>query len=133
MTPPPPRRSGFLRFLIRAFLVLAAAAMGVLAWDVWQLRLLRPPVDDRFEGFVSAGRTGSLSLDAPGGRLYWSAPPVRTVMRYSGHPIFEFERTGRLVNWTPGGDVKGMKVDVPVVARGTPVTLEGARAWMAGK
>lgn len=128
-----PRRPGPFRWIIRAFLVLAAVAFGILAWDVWQLRLLRPPVDDRFEAFVRAGRTGSLSLDAPGGRLYWSAPPVRTVLRYSGHPVFVFDRAGNLVNWTPGGDVKGMKVDVPISVRGAPATVEEARAWMAGK
>jgi hypothetical protein len=126
-------RPGPFRILIRIFLLLAAVAMGILAWDVWQLRLLRPPVDDRFEAFVAAGRTGSLSLDAPNERLYWSAPPVRTVMRYSGQPLFVFDRAGNLVNWTPGGNVKGMKIDVPLSVRGIPVTLEDARAWMAEK
>ena len=128
----PARRPGCLRLLVRGFLLLAALALGVVAWDVWQLRGLRPPDDRSFEGFVRAGRQGTFTLDRDGGRLYWTVAPAKTVVRYSEPPMYEFDRSGQLVNWTPGPE-KGMILDVPIRIRGTTATLEEARTWMRSK
>jgi hypothetical protein len=124
-------RSGCLRGAFRAFLVLAALALGGLAWDVAQLRTLRPPDDRTFEGFVRSGRTGSLLIE--GDRLFWVAPPARTIVPYPEPPVYEFDRSGRLVNWTPQSGERGMLVDAPVRRRGSAATLEEARAWLLGK
>jgi hypothetical protein len=119
-----------MKRLLGVLLILVLAAAGALTWDVLQLRSLRPPEDRTFDGFVRAGREGSLLLDAPGGRLYWTAPPRRTFVTYSDH-VYEFERSGRLVNWTPGAEEqKGMILDQPVRKGGKPATIEDARAWM---
>ncbi len=101
----------------------------MLAWDVGQLRGLRPPDDRSFEGFVRAGRAGTFRIDRDGGRVYWIAPPARTVVRFSEPPAYEFDRTGRLLNWTPGPE-KGMILDTPVHVHGTSATLDEARAWL---
>ncbi len=129
MVAPAARRPGCLRRLFRGFLILLALGLGVLAWDVWQLRGLRPPDERTFEGFVRAGRQGTLHLDREGGRLYWIAPPARTVVRFSDPPTYVFDRSGRLIEWTPGPE-KGMLQSTPVRARGTPATVEEARAWL---
>ncbi|MBI3857404.1 MAG: hypothetical protein HY293_17085 [Planctomycetes bacterium] len=130
MDHPAPRRPGCLRILVRGALILFAAGLGVLAWDVWQLQALRPPADCTFEGFLRSGREGSILIDAAGDRLYWTARPAKTLIRYTDH-VYEFNRAGLLVNWTPGtGDGKGMLADAPVRKRGAPATLEQARAWM---
>jgi hypothetical protein len=118
------------KFLLRALLVLVAVALSVLAWDVWQLRRLRPPEDPTFEGFLRDGRVGSLLLDSSGQRLYWMTS-ARTVVQYSEPVVYEFGRSGALLNWTPGtGDFKGMILDAPVQRRGTPATVNEARAWL---
>ena len=132
MVAPAPRRPGCLRRLFRGLLVLLALGLGALAWDVWQLRGLRPPDDRSFEGFVRAGRQGTFRVDREGGRVYWIAPPARTVVRFSEPPAYEFDRTGILVNWTPGPE-KGMILDTPVRVRGTPATLDEARTWLGPK
>jgi hypothetical protein len=128
----PPRRAGPLRILVRLFLGLAAAALGVLAWDVWQLRTLRPPLDNTFEGFVRAGRNGGLKLDAAGRRIYWVAPAPRTVVKYTEPPVYEFAPSGELLNWDPGNG-EGMMNRTAVRPRGAPATLDEARAWMRGR
>jgi hypothetical protein len=103
----------------------------MLAWDVWQLRGLRPPDDRSFEGFLRAGRQGSLFIDREGDRLYWTAPYARTVVPRSEAPTYEFDRSGRLMNWVPNGDSdKGMLLDAPVHRRGAPATIDEARAWI---
>jgi hypothetical protein len=119
-----------MKRLLLVLLILFLVVAGALTWDVLQLRSLRPPEDRTFDGFVRAGREGSLLLDAAGGRLYWTAPPRRTFVKYSDH-VYEFERSGRLINWTPGAqEQKGMILDQPVRKGGKPATIEEARAWM---
>jgi len=119
-----------MKRFFQVLLVLAAVALGALAWDVVQLRRLRPPDDRTFEGFVRDGRRGSLLIDRGADRLYWTAPPHRTIARYSDH-VYEFDRSGQLVNWTPGADeLKGMILDRPVRRSGQPATVDEARAWM---
>ena len=134
MAQPAPRRSGCLKLLARGLLLLVALILGVLGWDVVQLRRLRPPDDRTFEGFLRNDRQGSLLIDHSGDRLYWIAPAARTVVRVAEPPVYEFDRSGRLVNWTPGtGDQKGMISDTPVQRRGAPATVEEARAWLRPK
>jgi hypothetical protein len=117
------------RLLVVVLLVIAAVA-GALLWDVCQLRALRPPDDRTFEGFVRDGREGTLLIDRSRDRLYWTAPPRRTIVRYADH-VYEFDRSGGLVNWTPGDNaLKGMILDRPVVRGGTSATVDEARAWM---
>jgi hypothetical protein len=119
-----------MKKLLVVLLLVVLVLGGGLTWDVLQLRALRPPEDRTFEGFVRAGRLGLLELDPAGGRLYWTAPPRRTFVKYSDH-VYEFDRSGRLVNWTPSAEEqKGMILDQPVRKSGTPATLEAARAWM---
>jgi hypothetical protein len=117
-----------VKTLFRAFLVLVALAIGALAWDVWQLRALRPPEDRSFEGFVRAGRQGSLLIDAPHRRLYW-VTSMKTILPYSEPAVYEFDRSGALVNWSPGTS-EGMILDAPVRRSGAPATLGEARAWL---
>lgn len=122
-----------MKRLLIVLLLLIVAATGILTWDVLQLRALRPPNDRTFEGFVRANREGTLLLDAASDRLYWTAPPRKTVVKYSDH-VYEFDRSGELTNWTPGADEqKGMILDQPVRKKGTPATVEQARAWMRRK
>jgi hypothetical protein len=132
VTPPAPRGSRVLRFLVRGFLVLASLLLGALAWDVWQLRAMKPPRDRTFEGFVGEGRQGSLLIDAAGDRLYWIAPRPGMFVRNPEPPVYEFDRSGQLVNWTPGTE-KGMLLDVPVRRRGREAGVEQARAWLRSK
>ena len=129
MVAPAPRRTGCLRLLFRGFLILVALGLGALAWDVWQLRGLQPPDDRTFEGFVRAGRPGFLRIDREGDRLYWIVPPAKTIVRFSEPPVYEFNRAGRLVNWTPGPE-KGMILDTPIRSRGASATVEEARSWL---
>lgn len=129
MISPAPRRAGCLRLLFRGALVLVALFLGGLAWDVRQLRALRPPQDSSFDGFVRDGRKGTLTIDSSGERLYWVAPWAKTIARSSEPPVYEFDRRGALVNWTPG-DEKGMILDAPIRRRGTPATVDEARAWL---
>lgn len=117
-----------MKILFRAFLVLVALVLGALAWDVWQLRRLQPPDDRTFEGFVRAGRQGSLLIDAPGRRLYWMTS-TRTIVPYSEPATYEFDRSGALVNWSPGTS-EGMLLNVPVRRNGKPATFDEARAWL---
>jgi hypothetical protein len=120
-----------VKLLVRTFLVVALAVFAVLAWDVWKLKGLRPPADPTFEGFLKAGRRGSLLIDSPGRRLYWVAGPPGTVMPYPEPVVYEFGSSGSLLNWTPGtGDFKGMMLDAPVRRKGTPATVDEARAWL---
>ena len=122
-----------MKRLFVVLLLLVAAVVGVLAWDVRQLRELRPPDDRTFDGFVRAGRQGTLHLDGAADRLYWTAPPRATVVKYSDH-VYEFDRSGRLINWTPGADEqKGMILDRPVRKSGKPATMDEARAWLRAK
>lgn len=122
-----------MKRLFVALLVVILATLGALGWDVLQLRALRPPEDRTFDGFVREGRQGALLLDGPGDRLYWTAPPRRTFVKYSDH-VYEFDRSGRLINWTPGPDGQmGMILDRPVRRNGTPATREEARAWFRRK
>lgn len=118
------------KFLVRGFLTLVAVLLAVLGWDVWQLRALRPPQDPTFEGFLRAGRRGSLQIDPAGQRLYWAAK-ASTVVPYPEPVVYEFGRSGALLNWTPGtDDFKGMILDAPVRRSGKPATVEEARAWL---
>lgn len=120
-----------MRIFVRVLLVVTLAAFGALAWDVWQLQGLRPPADPTFEGFLRAGRRGSMLIDAAGQRLYWVAGPPRTAMPYPEPVVYEFGQTGVLLNWTPGtGDFKGMMLDAPVRRKGAPVGVEEARGWL---
>ena len=122
-----------MKRLAVALLIVILAVLAALAWDVAQLRALRPPDDRTFDGFVRDGRQGTLFLDAAADRLYWTAPPRRTFVKYSDH-LYEFDRTGQLVNWTPGADEqKGMILDRPVRRSGRPATVEEARAWLKRK
>jgi len=128
---PASRRPGCLRLLFRAALVLVALALGAIAWDVWQLRALQPPDDRTFEGFLRAGRRGNPVIDKEGGRLYLIAPYARTVVPRWEPPVYEFDRSGRLVNWMSSGDsTKGMLLDAPVRWRGAAASVDEARAWI---
>lgn len=127
------QKRGWFGTLVRLLLLLLLAAFGILAFDVWQLRALRPPDDRSFEGFVRAGRSGTLLIDAPGDRLYWISAQ-KTVVPYSEPVVYEFGRTGELLNWTPGtDDLRGMIVPKPVRRNGTKATLEEARSWLRPK
>ncbi len=125
----PPPRSGCSRVLARGVLALVALALGGLGWDVWQLRQLRPPEDSTFDGFVRSGRAGSLLLDATSDRLYWIAAPPPTIIRSPAPPAYEFNRSGVLLNWTPGSE-KGMILEAPVHPRGSAVSVDDARRWI---
>lgn len=122
-----------MKRLAVALVVVVGLVAGALLWDVCQLRALRPPEDRSFEGFVRDGREGSLLVDRTRDRLYWTAPPRRTLVKYADH-VYEFDRSGRLVNWTPGDNaLKGMILDRPVVRGGTSATVDEARAWIRRK
>jgi subtilisin family serine protease len=87
--------------------------------------------DPTFDGFLRAGRRGSLMIDAAGGRLYWVAGRPKTLMPYPEPVVYEFGPTGTLLNWTPGtGDFKGMMLEQPVRRKGAAATVEEARAWL---
>jgi hypothetical protein len=121
-----PRRS---RLFGLAALAVAALLAG-LAWDVAQLRGLRPPEDRSFEGFLAAGRKPSaLRLDDAGERLAWTAPYPPTLLPHADPPVYLFDRRGRLIDWTPGSE-PGMLSGAPVPRRGREATLEQARAWL---
>ncbi len=121
--------AGCLRRLFQGFLLLVMLVLGTLAWDVWQLRALRPPDDRTFEGFVREGRRGTFRIEAE--RLYWTAPPAKTLIPYPDPPVYEFDRSGALVNWTPGTQGHmGMILEVPVRPRGKAAGLDEARAWL---
>jgi hypothetical protein len=119
--------------LLRAVLLLLALGLGVLAWDVYQVRALRPPADRSFEGFLKAGRTpAGLRIDDLGARIYWIADPARTLLRYPQPPVYAFDRGGALVDWTPGtSDFAGMISGAPVIRAGREATLDHVRAWFA--
>ena len=120
-----------MKHFLRAIFVLVVLALAALGWDVWQVRALQPPSDRSFEGFVIAGRQGSFLIDAPGERLYWVAPPPKTLMSYPEPPVYEFNRSGELMNWTPGTeDHRGMLGSVPVLRQGVPAGLNEVRAWL---
>lgn len=121
-----------LKGLLKIVLALIVLGLGLLAWDVWQLRGLRPPADRTFEGFLRAGRTPkSLRMDPVVGRLYWLHGAAPTLVPYSQPVVYAFDRRGDLVDWTPGtGDFKGMISGAPVVRAGPELTLEEARAWL---
>ena len=123
-----------LKVLLKAVLVLVVLGLGVLAWDVWQLRTLRPPEDRSFEGFLRAGRAPqSLRIDDVGARLYWVHGPAPTLVRYAQPVVYAFDLRGRLVDWTPGTeDFTGMISGAPVIRAGRDATLEQARAWLRG-
>ena len=122
-----------MKRLLAVLLFLVLAVAGVLTWDVLQLRALKPPDDRTFEGFVRAGREGTLLLDADAARLYWTAPPRKTFVKWADH-VYEFDRSGQLINWTPGAEEqKGMILDRPVRKSGKAATPEDARAWMRRK
>ena len=114
-----------MRRFLKAVLVLIVAVLGALAWDVWQLRSLRPPPDRSFEGFVRAGRA-STSLLIDEGRLYWIAPRPRTIVPHAEPPVYAFDRRGALVDWTPGGE-PGMLSGAPLRPKGRKATLDQAR------
>jgi hypothetical protein len=125
-----------MKVLLKAVLVLVVAGLGVLAWDVWQLRGLRTPADETFEGFLRAGRTPrDLRLDDVGARLYWVHGPAPTLVPYPQPVVYAFDLRGGLVDWTPGTeDFKGMRSGAPVIRAGREATLAQARAWLrAGK
>ena len=131
-TPKP--RPGCFRQLIRAavwlFVLGIVGVIGISAWDALQLRKLRPPFEQTFEGFVRDGRKGSFLIDAAVERLYWSTWQG-TLTVYSEPVVYEFDRSGKLLNWTPGTDnFEGMMLRRPVRRRGEPATMEEARAWM---
>lgn len=127
---PPFDKIARVKWLFRAFLVAALVVFAVLAWDVWQLRTLRPPEDRSFEGFLRSGRTGSFLIDATADRLYWIATSPSTVIRSPEPPVYAFNRSGQLIDWTPGtADQKGMMSDTPVRRTGKPADLSEARAW----
>jgi len=118
--------------ILKVVLALVVLGLGVLAWDVWQLRTLRPPAERTFEGFLRAGRAPrGLRIDPVVARLYWIHGPAPTLVRYSRPVVYAFNPKGDLVDWTPGtDDFKGMISGAPVVQAGPDVTLEQARAWL---
>ncbi len=123
-----------MKWFFRSFLVLVALLLGVLAWDVWQIRGLRPPDDSTFEGFIRSGRTGSLLLDEDGKRIYLVSPPAKTIVRSAEPPVYEFDGRGMLLNWTPGTqNQKGMMIDVPICPQGRPSNVENARTWIRSR
>jgi hypothetical protein len=122
-------KTGCVGKVFRGVLLLVALVLGALAWDVWQIRALRPPEDRTFEGFVRSGRQGVLMID--GDRLYSIAPHPKTVLPYPDPPVYEFNRSGELVNWTPGTrEQKGMISETPVRPNGALASLEQVRAWL---
>jgi hypothetical protein len=125
------RRPGCLRLLVRAALLPVALGLGILAWDIWALRALQPPDERTFEGFLRAGRQGNPVIDKEGKRLYLIAPYPRTIVTRWEPPVYEFDRSGRLVNWMPSGDSKkGMLLEAPVRWRGAAASVDEARAWL---
>lgn len=121
-----------MKFLLKALLLLVVLALGALAWDVWQLRALRPPPDRTFEGFLRAGRTPVvLRIDDAAGRLTWTPLPARTLVPQAGLPWYVFDRSGALVDWSPGTD-EGMISGAPVRRIGREATLDAARSWLRG-
>ena len=121
-----------LKGILKGVLTLVVLGLGVLAWDVWQLRSLRPPAERTFEGFLRAGRTfQGLRIDPTVARLYWIHGPAPTLFPYSQPVVYAFNPKGNLVDWTPGTEnFKGMISGAPVVQAGPGVTLEQARAWL---
>jgi hypothetical protein len=124
-----------LKGLLKVLLALIVLALGVVGWDVWKLRGLRPPPDRTFEGFLRAGRAPQrLRMDPVVGRLYWIHGPAPTLVPYSRPVVYAFNPKGELVDWTPGtDDFKGMISGAPVVQAGPDVTLEQARAWLRAR
>lgn len=124
-------RMAGMRKVVKLLFVLLALGLGVLAWDVYQLRALQPPADRTFEGFARAGKAATLlRIDDAGGRLYWlTLPPKRVLVRDTAPPVYAFDREGALVDWTPGGE-PGMISGSPLYSRGRDATLETARAWL---
>jgi hypothetical protein len=123
---PDGRRSWIARTLLLAVVALLAG----LAWDVHQLRSLRPPDDRSLDGFLAAGRRPSaLHLDDVTERLAWTAPFPPTILPHADPPVYLFDRAGCLVDWTPGGE-PGMFSGAPIPRRGREATLEQARAWL---
>ena len=126
-------RMATVRRLVKIAFVLLAAALGAVAWDVWQIRSLRPPPDRSFEGFTRAGRAStSFRIDEAGGRLYWIAPRPRTIVPHAEPPVYAFDRRGALVDWTPGGE-PGMLSGAALRPRGREATPEQARVWHASR
>ena len=125
-------RMAAMRKCVKALFVLLALGLGVLAWDVYQLRSLRPPPDRTFDGLTRAGRAAtSFRIDDAGGRLYWIAPsPKRVLVRDVEPALYVFDRQGALLDWTPGGE-PGMMSGSPLRSRGRQATRDEARAWLA--
>ena len=122
---------GGMRKFVKVLFVLLALGLGVLAWDVYQLRSFQPPPDRSFEGLTRAGRASTgFRIDDAGGRLYWIAPPPKRVLVRDAEPaVYAFDRKGALVDWTPGGE-PGMISGSPLRSRGREATLDQARAWL---
>jgi hypothetical protein len=114
--------------------VLVVAFLGVMAWDAWKLRELRPPEDQSFEGFMRSGRKSHYFLiDREKNRLYW-VTWQNTIAPYSEPVVYEFECSGRLLNWTPGtSNFEGMMVQRPVLKSGVMATIDEARAWLRAR
>jgi hypothetical protein len=118
------------RWLLRLVLLAIAAGLGGLAWDVAQLRALKPPSDPTFEGFLRDGRVpASLRLEEINQTLSWTGRPPRTLLPHPEPPVYLFGRSGRLLDWTPGAE-PGMFSGAPLRARGQTVDLDRARAWL---
>ena len=113
-----------MRKVVKVVFVLLALGLGAVAWDVYQLRALRPPADATFEGFA---REGAFRIDDA--RLYWIAPKPRTIVPHAEPPVYVFDRRGALIDWTPGEE-PGMRSGSPVRPRGREATREQARAWL---
>jgi hypothetical protein len=113
-----------VRRLLKLALLLIVLGLGAVAWDVDQLRGLRPPPDATFESF---SRAGSYRIDES--RIYWIAPPPRTILPHAAPPVYAFDRRGALVDWTPGAE-PGMRSGSPLRPRGREATREQARAWL---
>lgn len=121
----------FLRGALGVVVVLIVAFLGVTTWDAWKLRQLRPPEDQSFEGFLRAGRKSHFFLiNGEKERLYW-VTWQNTIVPYSEPVVYEFDRSGKLLNWTPGTDnFEGMMVRQPVRKGGAMATIDEARAWI---
>lgn len=119
-----------MRRVLKFVLLLIALGLGVVAWDVYRIRALRPPDDRSFEGFRRAGREATVFfIDDSRGLLKWIAPPARTLVPASAPPVYVFDRRGSLVDWSPGEE-KGVVSGEGIHRGGRRVTVEEAWAWL---
>lgn len=109
---------------------MIALGLGAIAWDVWQIRSLRPPADRSFEGFRRAGREAKVVfIDDARGQLKWIGAPARTIVPAAAPPVYVFDRRGALLDWSPGEE-PGVLSGQAIHRGGRVVSIEQAWAWL---